>query len=161
MKFVPSIRPAIKSDAPYLIDIDIKSFDHSWLDDDWAIVWDDNDASIHVAVVYGNPIGFMATERQEYNGKFLNHIYKLAVREQFRRQGIGRMLLACAYEEAKKNGMGYLSLSVPDSLLRESNPRCCLPWLQKMGFEAVETVTENEFIWGQKEDVILFMFKVK
>ncbi len=160
MKFVPAIRPAIKTDAPYLIDIDVKSFDHAWLDDDWAIVWDDQDASIYVATVYGNPIGFMATERQEHNGKLLNHIYKVAVKEQFRGNNVGRMLLAHAYEEAKQSGMSYLSLSVPESMTVENSPRYCLPWIQKMGFVATETVG-TERLWGQKEEVILFMFEVR
>jgi ribosomal protein S18 acetylase RimI-like enzyme len=160
MKVVPTIRRAIERDAPYLVDIDIKCYDHAWLDEDWALVWEDTDSSILVAVFYGQPIGFIVTEREEYNNRLLNHIYKVAVKEKFRGNNIGRMLLAAAYDEAKRAGMEYLSMSVPESMTRESNPRNCVRWIQKMGFLAVETLPENTMLWGKKEDVIVFEFKV-
>ena len=56
--------------------------------------------------------------------------------------------------------MEYLSMSVPESMTRESNPRNCVRWIQKMGFLAVETLPENTMLWGKKEDVIVFEFKV-
>lgn len=161
MKFVPTIRPAIQSDAPYLIDIDVKCFDHSWLDEDWAFIWEDGDANIHVSLVYGNPIGFMVTERQVYNDKRLNHIYKVAVREQFRGNNLGKLMLAKAYNEAKMYESQYLSMSIPESMLTKESPRYCLPWIEKMGFKAVETTHESTALWGQKEDVIMFTFEVQ
>jgi ribosomal protein S18 acetylase RimI-like enzyme len=161
MKFVPTIRSAIKRDAPYLLDIDIKSYDHAWLPEDWGLVWEDQDSSIWVAIVYGQPVGFIVTEREDYEGKLLNHIYKIAVKGQFRGSNIGRMLLARAYQEAKETGMNYLSIAVPMSMTLEKNPRYCLPWLQKMEFKAVDTLPNNTSLWGQKEDIIIFEFKVK
>jgi ribosomal protein S18 acetylase RimI-like enzyme len=160
MKIVPTIRPAIKRDAPYLIDIDVKCYDHAWLKDDWSIVWDDPDTTILVAVVYGQPVGFIVTEREDHEGRLLNHIYKVAVKEQFRGNNLGKLLLAKAYEEAKREGLQYLSLAVPMSLTLLSSPRYCLPWLTKMGFQAVDTLPENTMLWGQKEDVIIFEFEV-
>ena len=161
MNFVPTIRPAIARDAPYLVDIDIKCFEHSWLDEDWAYIWDFGDANIHVALVYGNPIGFMVTERQLYKEQYLNHIYKVAVREQFRGHNVGKLLLARAYEEAKQCEAEYLSMSVTESMLSKNNPQYCLPWITKMGFKAVETLHEGTSLWGQKEDVIMFTFEVQ
>jgi ribosomal protein S18 acetylase RimI-like enzyme len=161
MKFVPTIRPAIERDAPYLIDIDIKCYDHAWLNEDWALVWGDKDSSILVAVVYGQPVGFIVTEREEYEGRLLNHIYKVAVKEKFRGNNVGKKLLAAAYEEARKSGMQYLSMSVPASMTLEGNSRYCVPWIQKMGFAAVETLPDNTMLWGQTEDVIVFEFKIQ
>lgn len=161
MKFVPVIRKAGPRDAKFLIDIDIKSYEHTWLPEDWALAWEDQDTSIHVAVVYGTPVGFMVTEREEHDDKLLNHIYKIAVKEQFRGNNVGRKLLAVAYEEAKEHGMNYLSIAVPESMTHEDNPRYCLPWLVKMGFKATGVVKEGTSLWGTKEDIFVFEYEVK
>ena len=161
MNFVPTIRPAEERDAPFLIDIDVKCFEHSWLNEEWSLIWNDNNASVFVACVYGNVVGFMATERQVYQeGFLLNHIYKVAVRENFRGHNLGKKLLAYAYDEAINNKMDYLSMSVPASMTVEGHPRYCVPWINKMGFKAIETLENTEFVYGQKEEVILFMLEV-
>lgn len=161
MKFVPTIRHAVERDAPYLVDIDVKCYDYAWLDDDWSLLWDDTSISILVAIVYGQPVGFIVTEREEHEGQLLNHIYKVAVKDKFRGNNVGKKLLAAAYEEAKRAGMEYLSLAIPESMTRVDNPRYCVPWIQKMGFTATETLHDEITTFGVKEDVILFKFKVR
>lgn len=161
MKFVPTIREAVERDAKFLIDIDVKSYEHTWLPEDWSLAWDDEDTSIYVAVVYGTPIGFMVTEREEYDGKLFNHIYKIAVKQTYRGHNVGRMLLARAYEEAKQHGMQYLSIAVPETMTHEKNPRYCLPWLIKMGFKATGVMREGTALWGTKEDIFVFEYEVK
>ena len=161
MKFVPAIRHAVERDAQFLIDIDVKSYDHAWLPEDWALAWEDPDTSIHVATHYGTPVGFMVTEREDHGGKLLNHIYKIAVKEQFRGSNVGKKLLSRAYEEAKEFGMQYLSLAVPETMTHQDNPRYCLPWIEKMGFKATELIKDGTTLWGVKEDIIVFIFEVK
>ncbi len=161
MKFVPTIRPAIERDAPFLVDIDVKCYDYAWLDEDWGIVWDDKDTSVHVATVYGTPVGFAVTERIEQKDRPTNHIYKIAVKEQFRGNNVGRMLLAVVYDEAQKLGMKYLTLAAPATATIKGHPRYCLPWIEKMGFKAVQILHDDLSLWGHKEDIIIFQFEVK
>jgi ribosomal protein S18 acetylase RimI-like enzyme len=111
--------------APYLKDIDVKSYEYPWLDE-WgqlnryvirgAIRQDGKD--FRVVAFYAVKPGVVCT------------IHKLAVRPHFRGQGIGKELLADLEKSCKEWGVSM------EALLHEENVYG-LNWARRQGFTAI------------------------
>lgn len=158
MKFVPSIRAARDDDAPYLQDIDIKCFEHTWLPDDWGILWESKTANVLVGCHYGTPVSFLAWELHEYKDLPALHVYKVAVKPLFRGNNCGKHLLANAYELLVKTGdVRYITIPVPESMTVGEPPKNCVGWLHKLNFKGTSIVDTQERLYGAAEDVILFV----
>ena len=158
MKFVPDIRAARNGDEHYLYDIDIKCFEHTWLPDEWGILWESEAANVMVACYYGTPIGFLAWERHVHNDQPALHMYKVAVKPVYRGNNVGKHMLAYAYEVANHFKLRYLTIPVPLSMTIGDPPKNCVGWLVgKMNFQADKIVEAKECLYGSDEDVILFV----
>lgn len=160
MKFNTTVRLAQADDIKYLVDLDVKCFEHAWLPDEWKSAWEKKEIAIYVSSIYNTPVGMMVLEEQKYEEKSLLHIYKLAVHKLHRNKRVGKEMLACAFDIALKANDDYLSISVPESLTDPSNPANCLDWLHKMGFRS-HKIEGKERLYGREEDVFLFLLSVK
>jgi len=139
-------RTAKEHDAPFVLDIDTKSFDYYWTVDQWSAIWQAR--GMCILVIGEPPVGFCVINEDEVNGVKAMHIPKLAVREMSRGGGLGRRLLASVYTVCQKERIELMAASVP-----VFNVAGCT-WMKKMGFDAVGMRTET--INGRDEDVWLF-----
>lgn len=159
MNSVLDIRSAQPKDIQHLRDLDVKCFDYCWTDEDWKAL-DSEYSTVIVACAHGTPIAMLVCDEQEFKGRKLLHIYKVCVKPQFRGKNLGKKLLARAYEIAKMISADALAISVPESMTRPENSTNCVGWLKKMGFFAACILEEKDWLYGQEEDVILFVFNI-
>lgn len=159
MNLVPEIRLAQPRDTRHISDLDVKCFDFSWTEEEWKLL-DEESTFILVACVYGTPVGMLVCDLQEFKGRELLHIYKVCVGKKFRGKNIGKRLLAHAYEMAIGVDADALAISVPESMTRKNSPTDCSGWLAKMHFKAVCILEDKVWLYGQEEDVIMFVFSI-
>jgi len=144
-------RTAQSHDASFILNIDIKNCDYYWTAQQWSTVW--TTPGMCILVIGEPPVGFcVMVEDSVYQSPAI-HIPKLVVQEASRGAGLGRKFLASVYRYCQQEGMEYMAAS---TILR--NTHGCL-WLKEMGLEAIQT--DTEMLYGQEEDVVLFVRRVE
>lgn len=157
-----SIREARQEDTHYVMDVDIKCFEYPWPAEFWG------DASefykIVVGTYYGTPVAMAVyavgsvicpTFCYEAPDNVFT-ILKLAVKKDYRRRGLGRLLANHV------KGMAYAAKSdcvlsiVPESICLPGSERDASVWLRKMGFEAKHVIPDCFQNCGESEDGYLF-----
>lgn len=116
------IRPIQPGWVPYLKDIDIKSYEYPWLEE-WTQL---NSYVIRGAIRQDKVVAFYAVKPG-----VTCMIHKLAVRPNFRGQGVGKELLSYLEKECEE-----WKLKVIEALLHEENVNG-LNWAHRQGFKAV------------------------
>jgi ribosomal protein S18 acetylase RimI-like enzyme len=146
-------RPA---DAHYLIDIDIKCFEHAWTPEEWR---ETSETSLGaVATWHGVPIG-MSISRRSLEGDV--EVVKVGVKPPYRNNGIGRHLLQNCILHARDIMATRLFTIVPESAIAPGQPQDLSTWLSKLGFRAEKPLLRNHFYsYGQSEDGVTFSMPV-
>lgn len=152
------IRKATGKDTVYLHDLDVKTFEHSWLDRDWAN-HAKNGGFVDVITANKVPIGMLVCDVQGYKALRLLHIYKVTINTRFRGNNYGRHLMARAYARGVANECDTLAISVPSSMVTGDDS--CAGWLAKMDLAAKETLKADQAIYGRSEDIYLFMRPIR
>ncbi len=80
------------------------------------------------------------------------YIYNVAVKEEYRKQGIGLLMLKILLEESKSRGIGSLTLEV-----RSSNS-AAIHLYEALGFE--KAGTRKDFYSKPKEDAVIMWLKL-
>lgn len=160
-------RPALRHDLTYMKDLDLKCHEQPPADNKW---WEyiSNNAQTGCVLACKSqvPIGMCVWERQafklpDFKSKEVTlHIYKVCVRPEFRKQGIGRYLIAHAHEEANKLDCAYMSISVPEYLCTPSNEGDISGWLAKLKFKATIILPAKIQLYGESYDQFLFIYRV-
>ncbi len=149
-------RAATERDAHYLLDIDIKCFDYAWMPEDWRKV--SLNCVACVAVWNDAPIG-MAIFARTNEGDV--EIVKIAVKEPFRNQGIGRHLINNCVLYAREINAPSLVMIVPEGRLRPGDPDDLSRWFPRLGFRARSPLLKDRFsFYGKTEDAVLFILPV-
>lgn len=128
------IRWIIRRDRPEVLDIEQRSFDQPWSDDDFTRALRQRNIIGLVAEVDEAIAGYVIYEL----GKRRLHILNLAVAPWMRRLKVGSALIDKLYGKLRKDGRHVLSLEV-----RESNLSAQL-FFREMGFKA-KTVLRNVY----------------
>jgi GNAT superfamily N-acetyltransferase len=136
-----SVRAARPEDAPALPDVELdagKSFltlpDLAWIASDQVTPAEEHLPAIDVGACWvaasdtDGVVGFLTAER---SGSDL-HIWEVAVRRTFQRQGIGRQLIVCAAELARAEGLTALTLTTFRDVAWNA------PYYARQGFEILD-----------------------
>lgn len=144
-------RTAQPHDAPFILDIDTKTLDYYWTAGQWGQVWETK--GVCILVIGEPPVGFCVMVEDTLYQEPAIHIPKLVVREEARGERLGMRLLAAVYRYCQGEGIERMAASVP-----LSNVYGC-EWLKSLGFEAIRM--ESELLYGQEEDIVVFMRRVE
>jgi ribosomal-protein-alanine N-acetyltransferase len=128
---VPRIRRARPEDVDHLLAIERASFVEPWEPDTirQSIGW--FPSSCFVAEWQNEVVGFLIGSPQPVNDGFYGHICNLAVAEEYRGMGIGRLLVRRAEHQFLMEGALGIQLEV-----RESN-KGARSFYKKLGYEEV------------------------
>jgi GNAT superfamily N-acetyltransferase len=89
-------------------------------------------------------------------------IVKIAVKHEFRRQGIGRTLIHNCLQYAKDTNLPTVSMIVPESLLRPGDPDDISGWALAVGFEPMIPLLRERFeMYGKPEDGVRFILSTR
>lgn len=150
------VRGQSPNDVNYLRDIDLKSFEAPWSDEQWTDLGLQGSTAISVATNYGTPVGFGVFRIEQRDVVAL----KIAVKPVARRQGVSRRLLDAGRQFAKENQAEWLRITVPESTIYPG-PYSLQPWLEASGFKAITPFLKNHFtVMGQPEDGVSFISKL-
>lgn len=156
-----SIRKATREDLQYVMDIDLKCYEYPWSSDFW------HDAASYETVVgtfYGTPVGMAVFANGPVICPTFCHdvpegvftLLKLAVKERFRRRGLGRMLLNYIKGVAWTAKSETLISIVPESICLPGSKYDASVWLNRMDFEARNIIPACFTNCGEAEDGYLF-----
>ncbi len=152
-------RLATVNDSNDLADIDTKSFEIYWSDQEWYELLRSTTKgvkkTIAVATYYGNVVGFAVGIASK--GEAV--IEKLAVKEQFRRKGAGRALYLDMMERAQDQRLKTISIVVPEPFVYpvEGVLNVAIPWLQSVGLKPQTPFIKDYFkAYGTNEDGVKF-----
>lgn len=157
-----SIREAKDEDAQYVMDIDIKCFGYPWTPDFWA----DTSKTYQtlVATFYGTPVAMAVYSKGPvicptfcYEApEGVHTLLKVAVKEKYRRHGIGKMLVNRVKGNAYSAKSETLLAIVPESLCVPSSSKDASVWLGNCGFRAKQIIPACFTDCGEVEDGFLF-----
>ncbi len=149
-------RASRREDAHYLLDIDLKCYEFSWLPEDWRTISKDSFAT--VATYNKTPIGMSVFYRTMYNDI---EVLKLAVKPAYRNLGIGSRLLFNTILYGQEIRADRTILVVPESRLRPGREDDLSQWLLRRGFRAQIPLLRNYYtFYGQPEDGVLFTLTI-
>jgi ribosomal protein S18 acetylase RimI-like enzyme len=85
-------------------------------------------------------------------------IDSIGVHPDFRRQGVGRLLVTKVWAEAKMDNFKRVHITVPSYQVEgpKDSQWFIKPWLFEMGFEAVWTLNEHFYSYGKSYDGYVF-----
>jgi len=132
------IRFANGLDMPYLLDIDLKSFDEEFGPEMWEMLGDIG--TIRVAASANEPVGF-AIYQHDAESLFIN---RLAVKKDRRRQGVGSSLINDCMTFAKDNKIPLIETRVPECWCCPGQPQDATMFLKAVGFKAGK-LTKREY----------------
>lgn len=151
-----TIRATTVHDSHYLIDIDLKCFEHPWSPDQWREV--SQTCTGLVATVNDTPVA-MAISRRTVDGDM--EIVRIGVKEACRRQGISRALIGNLLLNAKDTMANRLLMVVPERSLQPGQPDDLSQWLTKLMFRANKPMIPNHFYhYGEWEDGVIFSLAI-
>lgn len=159
-----STRLARLDDSNDLADIDTKSFEIYWSDQEWYELLrpakkDAPSKTIVVATYYGNLIGFAVGIASK--GEAI--IEKLAIKEQFRRKGAGRQLFLDMMERAQDQRLKSISIIVPETFVYpvDGQLNVAIPWMQSVGLKPQTPFIKDYYhAYGTNEDGVKFTTKI-
>lgn len=141
------IRHMKEDDAREISEIEKNTFSQPWSQDSLIKSCNDQD-NVYLVVTEDDEIvgygGFMAVVDEA-------HITKIAVKEGYRRLGVGRLLIKGLLEEARKRGINSMTLEV-----RQSN-KAAIKLYEVMGFE--HTAIRRDFYMNPREDAIIMWLR--
>ena len=136
--FLRGFRP---EDMMYLLDIDAKCNDQSWSYEQW--VREVHNHTGTVVTFYGTPVGFALFKRYFIKDGCSVELVKLAVKEQYRRQKLGLLLMSGCVKFAQDMGCKKVFCVLPESHLYPPDPG--ILFLQTCGFTAVTPMLRGYF----------------
>ncbi|MCS7167576.1 MAG: ribosomal protein S18-alanine N-acetyltransferase [Gemmatales bacterium] len=124
------VRWMIKRDMPEVLAIEQASFDNPWSEEDFLNALRQRNCIGMVAETHDQLLGFIVYELQKSQMVVLN----LAVHPQFRRQGIGRLMMERLISKLSQQRRNKITLQV-----RESNLPAQL-FFKALGFQAIRVL---------------------
>lgn len=127
------VRWMIRRDMPEVLDIENASFDHPWREEDFLKVLRQRNCIGMVAEQADRIVGYMIYELHRNR----IHVLDFATHPEFRRQGVGRQMIAKLAGKLSHQRRNRIAL-----LVRETN----LPaqfFFKTTGFRAVEVIREH------------------
>ena len=141
------IRYMREDDTKEISEIEKNTFSRPWSQD--ALIKGCNDENnVYLVVIKDDQIvgygGFISVLDEA-------HITKIAVKEGYRRHGVGRILLSGMFDEARERGINSITLEV-----RRSN-EAAIKLYERMGFE--QTAIRKDFYMKPTEDAIIMWLR--
>jgi ribosomal-protein-alanine N-acetyltransferase len=127
------VRWMIRRDMPEVLGIEQASFDHPWCEEEFLRVLRQRNCIGMVAEQGERIVGFMVYELHRNR----IHVLDFAVHPEFRRQGVGRQMIAKLVGKLSAQRRNRIAL-----MIRETNVPAQF-FYKSMGFRAVEVVREH------------------
>lgn len=154
----PFVRPAYPTDLNYVMDIDLKSYEYPWTQDDWQTINDDKTYHKFVATLSTRPIGFAIWTKEENEAV----IIRLAVKRSHQRQGAGSRLLEALETDALTNSCSIISIIVPEFNCCPKSADDVSQWLLNRGFKTMlPIIPQYALMYGQFVDGFKFIKEIK
>ncbi len=155
----PSIRLAQPNDIHSLVDIDLKSYDYPWPLDRWREAAADPTCVIMVATIRAESVGVCAWRKRPTIKE--GDILKLATKPDYRKQGVGTMLLSIVETSIADHGLHTATITVPELNCFPGHPDDVSVWLRKKGYQVVLPILRECFyMYGSRCDGFKFVHTV-
>lgn len=150
------IRQTRDSDAHYLVDIDRKSYEHPFDVRDWqSLAIDFPSWDMCIASVDQHHCGYSVAEDNRADG--IVTVHRLGVSPQYRRRGIGSLLMHRIEYKALANHATAIEIPVPETSCRGPNdPYDVSEWLKKLGYRCTRSCEAMFTAYGKAIEGYIF-----
>ena len=162
----PVVRLSRPTDINNLRDLDVKCYDYPINMEQWKTLVESSGKAgearcvlveYQSAIGSNKPIGFGVW--QYHDGDFL--ILRIGTVKQYRRRGIGHLIMDAIVKDASKKGIKTIKITVPDIHCQPGDPDDVSAYLVKMGFKTTGLIYSDwKFMFGQYRDGYEFALKL-
>jgi len=162
----PVIRLSRPTDINNLRDLDIKCYDYPLTMDQWQALVSASGkveearcvlVELQNPVGSNKPIGFGVWQKHE--GDFL--VLRIGVHKEYRRKGIGQLIVDTIQNDASKKGIKLITITVPDLHCTPGDPDDVSKFLLATGFRPSGKIIHNfKRMYGQDRDGYVFEMKI-